>query len=171
MLKNPISLLSVGAAALLLAACGGGGGGSTPNAGNPGDDNNASVNEVFAKFDCSFAAGGPIAGPLDEAQSALIEQTASNLGDNEQLGESAVAIITGVSRLLDVVDALAASGESLAVSQDPELASQNLLGATQALQCGTDGGLAHAQGVCGTGELPGFHNGIEYRQQVEVDAS
>lgn len=136
MLKNPISLLSVGAAALLLAACGGGGGGSTPNAGNPGDDNNASVNEVFAKFDCSFAAEGPVAGPLDEAQSALIEQTASNLGDNEQLGESAVAIITGVSRLLDVVDALAASGESLAVSQDPELASQDLLGATQALQCG-----------------------------------
>ena len=44
-------------------------------------------------------------------------------------------------------------------------------GMTQALQCGTDGGLAHAQGVCGTGELPGFHNGIEYRQQVEVDAS
>lgn len=134
MLKNPISLLSVGAAALLLAACGGGGGGGS--APDPGDDNDASVDEVFAKFDCSFAAEGPIAGPLDEAQSALIEQSANSIGDNEQLGESAVAIITGVSRLLDVVDALAASGESLAVSQDPELASQELLGATQALQCG-----------------------------------
>lgn len=132
MLKNPISLLSVGAAALLLAACGGGGA-SAPSS---GDDSNASVDEVFAKFDCSFAAEGPIAGPLDEAQSALIEQTANSVGDNEQLGESAVAIVTGVSRLLDVVDALAASGESLAVSQDPELASQELLGATQALQCG-----------------------------------
>jgi hypothetical protein len=131
MMKNPMSLLSVGAAALMLAACGGGGGGNTS-----ADDSNASADAVFAKFDCSFAAEGPVAGPLDDAQMALIDRTASSLGDNEELGESAVAVITAVSRLLDVVDALAASGESLLVSQDPELASQDLLGATQALQCG-----------------------------------
>ena len=44
-------------------------------------------------------------------------------------------------------------------------------GMTQALQCGTDRRLAHAQGIGGAGQLPGFHNGVEHRKKVEVDAS
>jgi len=127
--------LTVGAMALLLAACGGGGSGSSGVSGGS-NDGNASGEDVFAKIECDVASQGPFAGPLDDAQATLIEQTANAIGSNEQLGEAGVNVVIGVSRLLDLVDALATLGDDLATEQDPQAAFSELLGVSQAVQCG-----------------------------------
>jgi len=141
----------VSAIALVLAACGGGGSGQAMTSATDADggDNR----DVFARIDCNVSAQGPFAGPLDDAQTALIEQTAGAIGGNSDLGDAGVNVIIGVSRLLDVVDALATLGEDLASDQDPQAAASELLGVTQAIQCGA-ASLADAAGTTDLANLP-----------------
>ncbi|WP_420428551.1 hypothetical protein [Algiphilus sp.] len=124
----------VAAIGLLLTACGGGSGGSGSAVAGNGDGTGSK--DVFARIDCNVSAQGPFAGPLDDAQTALIEQTANAIGGNSDLGDAGVNVIIGVARLLDVVDALATLGQDLAANQDPQAAAAELLGVTQAIQCG-----------------------------------
>ncbi|MBY8966236.1 hypothetical protein KHP57_11040 [Algiphilus sp. NNCM1] len=123
------------AMALLLTACGGG---SDTGASAVAGDSTAppSNQDIFARIDCNVSAQGPFAGPLDNAQTALIEQTANAIGGNSDLGDAGVNVIIAVARLLDVVDALATLGQNLAANQDPRAAASELLGVTQAIQCG-----------------------------------
>lgn len=123
---------------LLLSACGGGGGGgsgSPPDGGGTPDPADETPVQILSRINCNAAAEGPVAGPLDQAQAALIAQTAENLGSNAQIGASGEAFVVAVSRLLDLVDALAASGSTLAAEQDPEAAAADLAGAGDAVQC------------------------------------
>ncbi|MGB0213710.1 sugar phosphate isomerase/epimerase family protein, partial [Algiphilus sp.] len=105
---------------LLLSACGGGGGGgsaSPPDGGGTPDPADETPVQILSRINCNAAAEGPVAGPLDQAQAALVAQTAENLGSNAQIGASGEAFVVAVSRLLDLVDALAASGSTLAAEQ------------------------------------------------------
>lgn len=150
-MSNKWMALPAGAMALLLAACGGGGSGQAMTSG--ADGAGAGDRDIFARIDCNVSAQGPFAGPLDDAQTALIEQTAGAIGGNSDLGDAGVNVIIGVSRLLDVLDALATLGEDLATNQDPEAAASELLGVTQAIQCGA-ASLADAAASTDLANLP-----------------
>lgn len=147
---------------LLLSACGGGGGGGGSGSGSgapPGGDGTPDPGsetpvEILSRINCNAVAEGPVAGPLDEAQATLIAQTAGSLGSNEQIGETGVALVVGVSRLLDLVDALAASGGTLATEQDPEAAAADLAGVSEAVQCALVS-LADAAQASPLAQLPG----------------
>lgn len=123
-----IPVAAIAATTLLLGACSGGGGSTSSS-----DDRNSA--SAFARFDCNLVAQGPIAGPLDDAQAALIEQTAAALAGNPEFGASGEAIVIGVARLLDLVDGLAATSTVLFTEQDPQAAANELLGVSQAVQC------------------------------------
>lgn len=138
--------LMVAVAMLGLAACsssdsgvgqgiggggGGGGGGGTPP---PGGDTGETIK--FADVNCDVSASGPVAGPLDPVQGALIDEIGAQLVVLPQLGEPLVHVVTALGRLLDVVDALAASGETLFVERDPAAGGDALSGGALAVQCG-----------------------------------
>ena len=120
---------------------GGNGGGGTDDGGSTdggsGDDGSAGGDPItFANLDCSVASSGPIAGPLDAAQTPLIDTLGGAFAAIPEVGTSATQLVVATARLLDVVDALAASGQTLFVEQDPSAGGDALDGTALALQCG-----------------------------------
>lgn len=90
--------------------------------------------EMFAALTCEVS--GSVEGALDPLQTALVDNLGGALGDVQGLGPSAESVVVAVATLLDVVDSLVRSAETLQAEGDPETAQLRLEGATDALRCG-----------------------------------
>lgn len=89
--------------------------------------------ELFAAIRCDQL--GPVSGALDPLQTALVAELGGALSKAPALGQSAESVVVAVSTLLDIVDALVSSAQTLESEGDPEAGQLRLEGATEALQC------------------------------------
>lgn len=115
------------------------GSGGTDDGSGGGDDGSAgdTLPATFASLQCDTAAGGPISGPLDPAQTEMRDQLAARFADVPELGASAASLVSATARFLDIVDAMAASGNTLFAEQDPAAGGEALEGGALAVQCGS----------------------------------
>lgn len=113
------------------------GGGTDDGAGDgSGDDSAGGEPITFASLNCNIAASGPIAGPLDAAQEPMVTQLGGAFASVPEVGASATQLVVASARFLDVIDALAASGETLFAEQDPAAGGDALEGTARSVQCG-----------------------------------
>lgn len=120
---------------------GSGDGGTDDGAGDgtddgSGDDSAGGEPITFASLDCNISASGPIAGPLDAAQEPMVTQLGGAFASVPEVGTSATQLVVASARFLDVIDALAASGETLFAEQDPAAGGDALEGTARSVQCG-----------------------------------
>ena len=65
------------------------------------------------------------------------DQLAARFADVPELGASAASLVGATARFLDILDALAASGNTLFAQQDPAAGGEALEGSALAVQCGS----------------------------------
>lgn len=104
--------------------------------GNVCDDDTAGLPVAFANFDCSLLTSAPVAGPMDAVQEPLESELGGAFSSVPEVGTSAAQLVIATSRFLDIVDALAASGEALFTERDPATGGEALNGTARSIQCG-----------------------------------